>query len=189
VSLAYAVPGLTLRAVYTQHADQFGRYSGGATYGLGSRDQWVYVKNLTAGGAYAIGNTVLFAGYEQTKAPESGYGLRETFDEKAQMAWVGVNHKLNPKTTLLGAVYQVKQSFSGKKSTLGAIGVNYDWNQYLGLYATAGYIGNNNISESMINNTGENSHALSYLDTACGSATSCDGTNQAGVYAGFVVRF
>lgn len=189
VSLSYAGPALTLRAIYGQRADQFSRYSGGASYGLGSRDEWQYVKNFVVGGAYTLGGATLYAGYEQVKAPESGYGIRATFDEKAEMAWLGVNHKLTSKTTLLGAVYHLKQSFSGKKSTLGALGVSYDWNQYLGLYATVGYIGNNTIAASMVQNAGANSHALSYRETACGSSLDCNGVNQVGSYAGIVVKF
>ncbi|USX15995.1 porin [Oxalobacteraceae bacterium OTU3CAMAD1] len=189
VSVAFRSADLTVRAIYGQRADQFGRHSGGASYGLGSRDEWTYVKNLTVGGAYKFGGTTLFAGFEQVKAPETGYGIRATFDEKARMAWVGVNHKITQKTTLLGAAYHLKQSFSGKQSTLGTLGIAYDWNQYLGLYATAGYIGNNTISPSMVQNTGGNSHALSYRDAACNAALECNGTNQIGTYAGIVVKF
>jgi len=189
VSLAYQGGDLTLRAIYGQRADAFGRYSGGDTYGLGSRDAWKYVKNTVVGGAYRIGATRLFAGYQQVKAPESGYGIRANYDEKARMAWLGVNQQLSAQTELLGSFYQLKQSYSGKKSNLFAVGVNHAWNKYLTVYMTAGHIGNNTISEFMVQNTGANSHALSYDDTACDSSLNCNGVKQYGAYAGFVVKF
>jgi len=189
VSLSYRDPDLTLRAIYGQRADAFGRYSGGDTFGLGSRDPWKYVKSFVGGGSWRLGATQLFAGYQLVKAPESGYGVRANYDERARMAWLGVNHQLSQKTTLLGSVYQLQQRYSGKKSNLFALGINHEWNQYLTVYVTAGHIANNAVSPFMVENTGANSHALSYQDTACGASLDCNGARQSGGYAGFVVKF
>lgn len=187
-SLNYRLGDFQLRGVYLQRADDYGRYIGGETYGLGSQGQWSYVKSYAVGASYQLNTVKLMAGYEQVKAPDAGYGQSYTFDDKAKVVWGGVNYQLNDKLSLLAAYYQLDQDYSAKKSQLYVGGVNYDLNRYLTLYTTVGYISNNKIDSSLGAETGTSSHALSYNQLACSDTSNCDGSSQLGTYVGLVIK-
>ncbi len=187
-SVNYRLGDFQLRGVYLQRADDYGRYIGGETYGLGSQGQWLYVKNYAVGASYQLADVKMMAGYDQAKAPDAGFGQSYTFDDQAQVVWGGVNYKLNDKLTLLAAYYQLDQDYSAKKGQLYVGGVNYELNRYLTLYTTVGYINNNSIDSSLSAETGTSSHALSYNQLACSDTSNCDGSSQLGTYAGLVVK-
>lgn len=187
-SLAYQYQGAKIRAIYQTRADNYGRYSGGAFYGLGSQGQWTYVKNLVLAASYDFGRAKVFAGYDRVEAPDSGYGLSYTFDDKATMNWVGINYRLTDKLTALGGAYQVKLPYSDKKSTLYAAGVNYAANQYFTVYSTIGYVKNNQIASGLVSSVGNNNHALSYDEVSCQNASDCNGASQLGGYTGVVFK-
>ena len=189
LSLSYISGPLTLRVIGDEMADAFGRYTGGANYGLGSQGEWRFTKEIIAGGSYQLGAAKLFAGYNRITAPDADYGLAVTYDTKAVQTWLGVNYKLSEKLTWLGAVYHLDESVSGKKTNLFTTGLNYDWNKYFTLYATVGSVHNNTISDSAVEMDGANNHALYYWNTACGGSGDCNGASSFGAYAGFALKF
>lgn len=189
VSLSYTLGALNLRLIADQMADQYGRYTGGTVYGLGSQGEWRFSKEVLVGGTYDLGKAKLFAGYNRVTAPDAGYGTVAKWDDKAEQVWVGVNYQASKRLTLLGAAYHLKQQVSGKKSTLLAAGANYDWNQYFSMYVTVGGIDNNVIGESAVGMNGANNHALYYWNMACQGGDSCNGASSYGGYAGFVLKF
>lgn len=188
VSLAYQLGNAKIRALYLQRADDYGRYTGGEFYGLGSQGQWLYVKNYAVAASYLWGDAKLMAGYDRIKAPDAGFGQSYTFDDESKVVWGGVNYQVTDKMTLLAAYYQLDQDYSDKKSQLYVGGINYDLNRYLTLYTTVGYIDNNKIDSALGSETGTNSHALSYDQLACSNTANCDGSSQMGAYAGIVVK-
>ena len=189
VSVSYANGPLTLLAVADRMADPYGRYTGGSVYGLGSQGVWNFSKEVLVGGSYALGNAKLFAGYNRITAPDAGYATSAKWDDEAAQAWLGVNYRMSDNLTLLGAAYHLKQDVSGKKSTLLAAGLTYDWNKYFSLYATVGGINNNAITSAAASMNGANNHALYYWDIACKDQANCNGADSYGGYAGFVLKF
>ncbi|MDU7582802.1 porin [Aeromonas sp.] len=189
VTLVYRLGNAKLRALYQTRTDDFSRYTGGAFYGLGSQGQWLYVKNTALAGSYDFGPAKLFVGYQRIEAPDAGHGLSYTFDDEAKMGWVGVNYQVTDKLTLLGAAYQVKQTFSNKKTSLFTAGMNYEMNDYFTFYSTLGYISNNEVAASLVSSVGDNNHALSYDEVSCEDTASCNGSNQLGGYTGVVFKF
>lgn len=188
VSAAYAYGPFKIRGIYNQQRDRFGRYSGGAHYGLGSQDQWLNAKNSVIATSYDFGPAKLMVGYENVEAPGVGYNLAGDFDDNADIIWGGINYNVMDKMTALAGVYQLEQDKSGKKPKLYAAGVNYDWNQYVTLYTTIGYVTNNKISSVAIQDAGASNHALSYNDAACENAADCNGASQFGGYMGIAVK-
>tara|TARA_B100000700_G_scaffold330392_1_gene456387 strand:+ start:713 stop:1867 length:1155 start_codon:yes stop_codon:yes gene_type:complete len=188
VSLSYTHENLSLLALYQETKDEFGRYTGGEFYGLGTQGQWLYAKTSVLGGSYRFDDLKLFAGYQKVEAPDSGYLLSYTFDTDAQMEWVGANYSMSKKLTANVGFYHVSKSYSDKKSNLYTVGINYAFNEHFTFYTTVGYIGNNTINPSLIGDVGANNHALAYWDVACDNTQNCDGTNQVGGYTGVVFR-
>jgi predicted porin len=186
--LSFNHGGFGFKTIYQQRADKYGRYSGGAFYGLGTQSQWVNVKNWVTAASYEFGPAKLFAGYDSIKAPEAGYASTLTTDQEATVYWTGVNYRVMDKTTLLAGYYHSKLDDSGKTSNLYSAGMNYDWTKYVTLYGTVGYITNNEVSTAVANETGMNSHALNYSEAACEDKSDCDGASQFGAYVGVTVK-
>lgn len=189
ISLSYTQGGLNVRLIADQLADQYGRYTGGTVYGLGSQGEWKFSKEVLLGGTYQLGKAKLFAGYNRVTAPQAGYATTAKWDDKAEQTWLGINYRVTEKLTALGAVYHLKEDVSGKKSNLFAAGLNYDWNKYFSLYATVGSINNNSIGDAAVSMNGSNNHALYYWNMACDSGSNCNGASSYGGYAGFVLKF
>jgi len=188
-AVSYRGHGLDLLVVADTVADRYGRYTGGANYGLGSQGSWNFAKGLLVGGAYEVGAFKLFAGYSETKAKDATYGTFAAFDNKAKVTYAGLHYQATSNLKLLSSAYRLTQPVSGKKATLFALGMNYDWNKYLTTYATVGQIDNNSISDEAVSVNGASNHALYYWDTACRKDGNCNGVNSAGAYAGFVLKF
>ncbi len=189
ISLSYTAGGLNLRVIADQMADQYGRYTGGSVYGLGTQGEWKFTKEVLVGATYELGKAKFFTGYNRVTAPQAGYATVAKWDKQADQTWLGLNYKLNDKLTLLGAAYHLKLDVSGKKSNLFAAGLNYDWNKYFSLYTTIGSINNNAISASAVSMNGANNHALYYWNMACQDSANCNGSDSYGGYAGFVLKF
>lgn len=189
ISVSYAKGPLNLRLIADKMADPYGRYTGGATYGLGSQGEWRFSKEVIFGGTYDLGKAKLFAGYNRITAPQAGFATSAKWDDEATQTWLGVNYKATEKLTVLGAAYHLNQDVSGKKSTLLTAGLTYDWNKYFSLYTTIGGINNNTIGDAAASMNGANNHALYYWNIACKDETNCNGSDSYGAYAGFVLKF
>lgn len=187
ISLHYTFQNFAVRAIWQASADEFGRYTGGDYYGLGSQTQWLYAKTTTIAASYQLADVKLMAGFEQVKAPQSGYLLSYTFDDEAEMGWLGLNYNVNDKLSANAAFYRVNQSYSGKQSNLYALGLNYKFNNHFLFYTTMGYIGNNAISDTFTSEVGVNNHSLDYNEVACEDTADCNGAGQLGGYAGVVL--
>ena len=188
ISLAYHSNDLTIRAIHQSRKDEFGRHSGGKYYGMGSFSQWIYVKTYTLGAAYDFGDLKAYVGYEYVEAPESGFTIQGTTDDEASMAWLGVNYQLTEKTELLAAWYGNKMDYSQKESDLITLGVNYYWTPAVTVYATFGYVSNNEAPDELTNTVGNNSHALNYQEQACSAIDDCNGSSQTGAYFGITIN-
>lgn len=188
-SLSYQYDHFKVRAIYQETADEFGRYTGGEYYGLGTQGQWLYAKTEVIAASYQLADAKLTAGYQHVEAPDAGHLLSYTFDTNAKMAWAGVNYAVSPKLIANAAYYRVTQDFSEKTSNLYTLGINYLFNDKFTFYATIGHIGNNTIDPSLVSDVGANNHALSYAEVACDDTTNCDGVSQSGVYTGVVLAF
>ncbi len=187
VSLHYQNGGLAVRAIWQASTDEFGRYTGGEYYGLGTQTQWLYAKTAIVAASYQLADTKISAGFEQIKADDAGYLLSYTFDDAADMGWVGVNYQINDKLVANAAFYRITMSYSGKQSNLYALGLNYEFNQHFTFYSTLGYIGNNAISSTFTSDVGVNNHSLDYNEVACEDTADCNGASQLGGYFGVVL--
>lgn len=188
ISLSYQYDGLHIRSIYQERADYYGRYTGGEYYGLGTQGQWLYVQSTIFAGSYDFGDAKVFAGYQKVEAPDSGYGLDYTFDDEAEMVWVGVNYNISKKLKANAAIYQSSKSYSDKESDLYAVGLTYEFNDHFAFYTTLGNISNNKVSSDLIGDVGASNHALSYLEWSCEDTTDCNGASQFGGYTGFVFK-
>lgn len=187
-TLTYKNENLEILALYQETKDEFGRYTGGEFYGLGTQGQWRYAETYALGASYQFSDLIAFVGYQDVEASDSGYLLSYEFDTDAKMGWVGANYNVTDKLTANAAFYRVTKPFSGKQSNLYAAGINYEMNEYFTFYTTVGYIGNNTINPDLISDVGANNHALAYWNVACDNTEDCDGTNQLGGYTGVVFR-
>ena len=104
------------------------------------------------------------------------------------MAWLGVNYQLTEKTELLAAWYGNKMDYSQKESDLITLGVNYYWTPAVTVYATFGYVSNNEAPDELTNTVGNNSHALNYQEQACSAIDDCNGSSQTGAYFGITIN-
>lgn len=188
VSLRYAYNNFSVHAIHQEKADQFGRYTGGKFYGLGTQGQWLYTKTSLLAASYRLGSAKLFAGHQIVKSPDSGHGLSYTFDDEASMSWVGVNYDITSKLTMVAAYYQSSHDYSSKESHLYAVGANYYINDKFTFYGTFGHINNNTISSSLAGDVGVNNHALFYDEVACENTGDCNGAGQTGIYTGVVLK-
>lgn len=187
-SLAYRNGGFKVRGIYQESADEFGHYTGGDFYGLGTQGQWINAKTHIIAASYETGPAKFTAGYQHVEAPDAGYLLSYTFDDEADMVWIGTNYAISKKLTANIAAYQLEQDYSGKKSSLYTVGLNYEVNKYFTLYSTLGYIHNNEVDEAFASDVGVNNHALSYDEVACEDVANCNGASQLGGYTGIVIK-
>ncbi|QSX32967.1 porin [Shewanella avicenniae] len=187
-SLSYEYEDFKIRAIYQEMTDEFGRYTGGEYYGLGTQGQWLYAKSSTVAASYQLNNAKLMAGYQQVKAPDAGHLLSYVFDDKAEMMWAGVNYAFSKKLVGNAGYYHLNQSFSDKTSNLYTVGVNYLVNNHITFYATVGYVDNNEVDATLVSDVGANNHALSYTEVACNSSGNCNGVSQSGIYTGVVLK-
>ncbi|MCG9714732.1 porin [Shewanella insulae] len=188
VALSFTHGGFDFKTIYQQRADEYGRYSGGEFYGLGTNSQWINVKNWVSGISYDFGAMKVFAGYDNIKAPEAGYASTLNTDTKANVYWGGLNYQATDNVELLAGYYHSKLDESGKSSSQYTMGVNYDWTKYVTLYGTIGYITNSEVSDIVASGAGINNHGLTYTDAACENLSDCDGASQFGSYVGVVVN-
>lgn len=188
-SIKYSYGKFEARAIYQEKADEFGRYTGGEFYGLGTQGQWLHAKTKALAASYDFPGGKVYMGGQSVKAPDSGFGLSYTFDDEADMFWLGLNYHVSKKLELKAAAYSMDQSYSGKKSMLYVLGLNYIMNDNMTFYTSLGHIENNDIDESFVGDVGVNNHALTYSDVTCGNEGNCNGVGQSGGYTGVVLKF
>ncbi|MEB0140665.1 MULTISPECIES: porin [unclassified Undibacterium] len=135
IALNYAFNNYTVTAMYDFAKDAKGRAS----------SLYQYSNELTLGGTAKLDDLTLYVGYQSLSAPDT-VAVSQSKPDKTSQYWLGLNYRLSPALTLIGAAYHAKVNQHVGSASQIVVGANYSLSKRTLLYVALANVHNSALS-------------------------------------------